>query len=309
MADDVVHGRCDTGCEAMDELAAAAAVFAMDIDPDAIEEVELEETYGAPAADFDQCAVSETSSEDNANTTGDAAGRGVGDASPQVSNSPSAPQNSPCAQHFTCPDSHTLLLRPAACHRCQSTCCCRRLTACSRRAWAAAGRSPGTGPPPSSPTSCSRTPRRRSRSCGTSAATTRRSLILTRVECRCGSKVQAASGRAALGSRDMGGSTSGVRGRRGRAHGGRRERATVGVGLDLDGRTARDADPGSRVMSVCDLLGVLCDDLRTNVHVWCVQRHRSGHAGAVGEPRRTHIMGARRHRRADETQDCRRYVS
>jgi hypothetical protein len=47
MADDVVHGRCDTGCEAMDELAAAAAVFAMDIDPDAIEEVELEETYGA----------------------------------------------------------------------------------------------------------------------------------------------------------------------------------------------------------------------------------------------------------------------
>ena len=59
--------------------------------------------------------------------------------------------------------------------RCQSMCCCRRLTQCSRRAWVLAGHSPRPGPLPGRRMSCWRTRHARSRRCGSSAATARRS--------------------------------------------------------------------------------------------------------------------------------------
>ena len=83
-----LHGRGDTVSDVMNELAAVAAVFAMDVDADAIEEMELEESVPARAPDFDQRGISETSSEEKENDSADAASHGVEDANQQVSNAP-----------------------------------------------------------------------------------------------------------------------------------------------------------------------------------------------------------------------------
>ena len=97
--------RCDTDSAAMDDLDAAAAVLAIDIEPESEEEAEAAGNPGVSGGDLAHPAHFASSMAASVTQSGGAARGDREDASQEVSGTAKKPFRTPYAQHLTQPDS------------------------------------------------------------------------------------------------------------------------------------------------------------------------------------------------------------